>query len=786
MTNNFLKLLFRNLWKNRSYSFLNIFGLAIGIACAGLIFLWVEDEVSYDQWIPRKDRLFYVETNQTNQGKTGTYWSTPVRLAPAIVKEIPGVAAACRVQNVKALFSLNEKAIYASGAYTDSAFFGLFDHKFIEGRVSADPSSIVLTATTARQFFGNTPAVGQVLKMDNKSVYRVSGVVADIPENSTLQLSWMIPFAAFYAANNGYGQLDNWQVNSTNTYVLLDRAADEARINEKLAKFLPAKDPKATAQCWLFSANDWHLRSHFEDGKQVGGVIDQVRMFVVVAWIVLLIACINFMNLATARSDKRAKEVGVRKVLGAQRGALIRQFLGEALALSFIAVILAVMLISLVLPAFSLLIGRPLNVRLYEPVHLVGLALIALICGVVAGSYPALYLSAFNPIFVFKGIRMRGSGAAYVRKGLVVIQFTISVVLIIATIIVYRQVNHILSRDMGYDRNSLVTINVRGQMVNRFSQIRQDLIRSGAAENAALNSFNTLTVGNNGNGMKWSGKDEKTDPLVSFREVTPGFLQTAGMQLAEGRNFREDLPAADSMHIIVTETLARMISKESAIGKQIWFDDNGPRWTVVGVTKDFIFGDMYGKPEPVVFLCDTSTAYLMYVRLKPGVPTPDALAKTEAVLKADNPGYPFEYSFVSDDFNALFRSEMLIRQLSRLFAVLAILISCLGLFGLSAYMAERRVKEIGIRKVLGASVSGLTGLLSREFLQLVVLSVLIAFPLAWVMMHQWLLQYAYRIGVEWWIFVVAGLLAVLIALVTVSAHSIRAALTNPARTLRSE
>jgi putative ABC transport system permease protein len=805
MIANFLKITFRNLWKNRGYSFLNIFGLAIGIACAGLIFLWVEDELSYDRFLPKKDLTYYIQTNQTYQGKTRTFGSTPTPLAPALVKEVPGIAAACRIQQKQVLFSLGDKGIYQGGVYADPSLFAMFGLTFIEGNASGDLSSVVISEKMARQFFGREKAVGQLLKMDNKTPYRVAGVMRDLPVNSTLQASWIIPFQVYYNERKQNGGLESWGANNTTTYVVLAPGANVAEVSRKLYGFIQTKKPTAVARAFLFSANDWHLRDHFEDGKQVGGRIDYVRMFIIIAWIILLIACINFMNLATARSDKRSKEVGVRKVLGAERKALIRQFIGEALVLSLMAVMLSVILISLAMPAFALLIGKPLELRLTEPLHIGALAAIALICGLVAGSYPALYLSSFNPIFVFKGNRgfprrlrtrrgvskqprrssMKGTGASIIRRGLVVMQFTISVVLIISTVIIYRQIDHILSRDQGYDMNGLLTINVRGQMTSHFSQIRQDLIQTGAVQDAGLNTFNTLSIGNNGADARWEGQDAKAPPLISYRGVTPGFLATAGMQLAEGRDFRQDLPAADSMHVLVTETLAKMMGKGSAVGKRIWFDSQAPL-TVVGVVKDFVFGDMYGKPDPVLFYCDSSGARYLYVKLHPGGRADEALAKIEAVLKQDNPGYPFEYSFVNDDFNALFRSEALIGKLSRVFAVLAIIISCLGLFGLSAYMAERRVKEIGIRKVLGASVAGLTGLLSREFLQLVILSSLIAFPLAWVIMHRWLQQYPYRIGIEWWIFVVAGAAAVVISLVTVSVQSVRAALMNPARSLRTE
>ena len=789
MLPNFLKITFRNLWKNRSYSFLNIFGLAIGIACAGLIFLWVEDEQSYDQWIPKKDRLYYVQENQTYQGKVRTFGSTPVLFAPAITREVPGIAAACRVQQKQVLFSLGDKALYEKGAYADSSLFDLFSLPFVEGNAQEafrELTDIVITEKVARQFFGQDKAIGKTLKLDNKSEYRVSGVIHDFPINSTLQLDWVIPFQTFYNANNQSGNLDHWGSNSTNTYVLLSPHADVDAVNKKLYDFIHTKAEGASAKAFLFSANDWHLRDHYEDGKQAGGRIDYVRMFIVIAWIILLIACINFMNLATARSDKRSKEVGVRKVLGAERKGLVGQFIGEAIVLSALAVIAGVFLISLVMPAFSVLIGKSLSLGLTNPAHLGVLVAITLICGLVAGSYPALYLSSFNPIFVFKGIRMRGTGAAFIRKGLVVTQFTISVVLIIATVIVYRQVEHIRTRNLGYNLNNLVTINVRGRIAGDFTQIRQDLLQTGVIENAALNSFNTLSIGNNGSGANWAGKDPSQDILISYRNITPGFLPTAGMQLAEGRDFRQDMPAADSMHILINETLAKTMGRGSAVGKQVWWDPKNPPMTVVGVVKDFVFGDMYGKPDPVMFFCDSSNARLLYARLSPRVQPEEALAKMGDVMRKDNPGYPFEYSFVNEDFNALFRSEALIGQLSRLFAVLAIIISCLGLFGLSAYMAERRVKEIGIRKVLGASVPGLTGLLSKEFLQLVLLSAVIAFPLAWVIMDHWLHQYAYRIGIEWWVFLAAGATAIGIALITVSFQSVRAALMNPARSLRSE
>jgi len=784
---NFFKITFRSLWKNRGYSFLNIFGLAIGIACAGLIFLWVENEQSYDQFLPKKDRLYYIMENQTYQGQVHTFGSTPMPMAQAITREVPGITAACRVENRKVLFNVGDKSLYEDGAYADSSIFGMFSLHFVKGSARdafLHLSDVVITETVARQLFGSGKALGKTLRLDNDKSYQVSGVIRDFPQNSTMRLDWIVPLAAIFPPDVQV-QSENWSSNSISTYVELAPGASVATVNGRLKDYIAGKKSGAIAKCFLFSANDWHLRSNFEDGRQNGGEIEYVNLFIVIAWIILLIACINFMNLATARSERRAREVGVRKVLGAARQGLVGQFIGESVMLSALSVFFGVAIISLLMPAFNALTGKPLAIGLTEPAHLFALVAITLICGLVAGSYPALYLSSFNPVYVFKGIRIKGGGASFVRKGLVVMQFTISIVLIISTLIIYGQLHHILNRDLGYDKNNLITMDVRGNMKGHFGEIRQDMLQTGVVSNVALNSYNTLNVGNNGSGASWAGKDPNQDILISYRNVTPGFMATAGMQLTEGRDFMEDLPIADSSHVIITQSLAAMMGKGSAIGKKFTWN-YGASVTVIGVVKDFVYGDMYGSPDPVMFNCDASDARLMYIRYNAGVRPDLALAAISKVMKKDNPAYPFQYSFVDEEFNKLFTSEQLMGQLSRLFAALAILISCLGLFGLSAYTAERRTREIGIRKVLGAGVAGITGLLSREFLQLVILSAVVAFPLAWMMMNRWLAQYAYRVGMEWWIFASAGIAAVLIAVVTVSWQSMRAAMMNPVKSLRSE
>jgi ABC-type antimicrobial peptide transport system permease subunit len=516
-------------------------------------------------------------------------------------------------------------------------------------------------------------------------------------------------------------------------------------------------------------------------------------LFAVIAWIILIIACINFMYLATARSEKRAREVGVRKVMGAGRRKLIIQFIGEALFMAFLSAIVAVVIMSVFLPGFNLLVQKNLSLGWNNPVHIVALLLITFICGVVAGSYPSLYLSSFNPVFVLKGIRMKTGSAAFIRKGLVVLQFTISIVLIIGTIIIFQQIQHIKDRNLGFNKEGLIQLSMQGDMNKHTEAIKHDLIQTGIVENVALADHETIYGGNNTDGLTWQAKPPGNKVLISWRSVDPYFFSTSGLKVLEGRNFYPTDTLNYDLHslhanVVITKSFAKLLGRGSPLGKVI-SDENDTllQAAVVGVVNDYVYGDMYGDPTPVIFFC-TSPRFenMMYVKTKSGSNPEQALSKIETVMKKDNPAYPFEYKFVDDQFNEMFQTEMLMSKLSRVFAALAIIISCLGLFGLAAYTAERRIKEIGIRKVLGATVTGLAALLSAEFLKLVLFSLLLAFPVAWYAMHKWLQDYAYRINIQWWVFVAAGIAAILIAIMTVSFQAIKAAVSNPVNSLRSE
>ncbi|MFL5810655.1 MAG: ABC transporter permease [Flavisolibacter sp.] len=781
-----IKTALRNLWKNRTYGFLNIFGLAVGIACAALIFLWVEDELNFNHHHKDLDRIARIMEHQTYDGQTFTFGASPGPLAQGMQNEIPGIQYVARTNwGDRKLFSLDDKVIYEQGLYMDSSFFKIFDFPFVKGdpvKPFSQLNSIIVSQAMAEKFFGDVnTAYGKSLKMDNEQEYVISGIFKDLPLNSSFKFDWAAPFRLFEEKNTW---LSGWGSNGVQTFVRLTPNADINKINKQLSGYIQSKKSDAIAKAFLFPITDWRLRSKFVDGKQVGGRIEYVRLFTIIAWIILIIACINFMNLATARSEQRAREVGVRKVLGARKNSLVRQFLTESVIMAFISVLLSIGIVYISLGGFNTIVDKELSLDLTRPVHIVSLIVIGLICGLVAGSYPSLYLSSFSPVTVFKGLRIKGStSAGLIRKGLVVAQFAISIVLIIATIIIYEQVQHVKQRNLGYDKNNMIYLDLQGKMNEHFPAIRQQLLATGVVENAAVANERLLSIGNNGDDYSWKGKDPNSHILITNEWVSSEYVKTMGMKLKSGRDFGP-VPENDSTNIIVNESFAKLMKKNDVVGEMV--KANGLNAQIIGVVSDFVYSDMYGPSAPLVLFCQPRAVNYLFVRFKAGTDIQAGLSKLEAVLKSNNPGYPFEYKFLDDEFNKLFKSETLIGRLSRIFAFLAIFISCLGLFGLAAYTAERRRKEIGIRKVLGASIGNITTLISKDFLKLVLISFVIAFPLAWYYMNKWLEDFAYRIDISWVVFAGAGLIALLIALLTISFQAIRAAVANPVKSLRSE
>jgi putative ABC transport system permease protein len=785
MLKNYFKITLRHIKKNTGFSVLNILGLSLGLTCAILILLWIQDEVSYNRFHTRYQVLHQVFQHQHYEGKVYTFGATPGRLASAIRTEMPEVKNAARMDwGERWLFSLKDKSIYEDGNYVDTNFFGMFSFELIHGnRANLLPNehSIVITQSMAEKFFGNENPVGKYIRANDKTDFSITGVMKDPPANSTLKFSWLASFSIFEKQNDWWTK---WNNNGLQTFVELKPLTALANFNKKFRTYIKSKDSDANAEPFLLPMEDWRLRRSFIDGKQSGGRIEYVRLFGIIASLLIIIACINFMNLATARSEQRSKEVGMRKVMGAQRASLMMQFIGESVIMAFISMAIACLLVILFLPLFNELVAKKLSLAFDQPLQWLLFSGIALFCGIVAGSYPSLYLSSFKPISIFRGSpKSGGSTPALIRKGLVVLQFVVSIVLIISTVVIYKQIDHAKKRNLGFNKENLLYLKQKGKMNEKLNVIESDLLATGVVSHAAGCNQTILEMGNNTSGITWKGQDLSKATLIATEFVTSDYINTTGMKLISGRNFYPNNPS-DSLVVLINETMAKMIGKKDPLNTTLRWDSVG--FTIVGVIKDFVFNDMYRAPDPAVIFCYPRLASNYFIRLKANTDPEIALARIESVFKKDNPGYPFEYNFVDDDFDKRFKSEMLISKLSRLFAILTIVISCLGLFGLAAYTAERRTREIGIRKVLGATINNLVSLLSKDFLQLVLIAIVIATPLAWYIMNRWLQDYSYRITIQWWMFLLAAFLSVFIALFTVSFQAIKAAITNPIKSLRTE
>jgi putative ABC transport system permease protein len=790
MFRNYVTAAIRNLRKNRGFSILNISGLAVGIACAALILLWVEDEMEYDHSVPDHDRISRVMERQLHDGKMGSFNATPAPLGPAILAEIPGIRRVGRTNNDRQLtqaLGVGEKVITAQGNFGDSSLLPMLNLQFVHGAAAHafdQLHSIVISQTLAEKLFGKDDPVGRSVTVGHKDNYTVTGVYKDMPANSTIRFGWLEPFGNFEAMTPW---TKCWDANGVATYVELAPNTDAATIDRQLKHFLATKKDGLKVECWLFPMNGWHLFWHTTDGYLDGkGDIKYVRLFFTIALIILAIACVNFMNLSTARSAGRAKEVGVRKVIGAGRGKLVWQFVGESLVLSCVATLLAVGIIYAALPAFNQLVGRQLMVDLLNPKHAGVLLAIALVTGIVAGSYPAFYLSSFSPISVLNRARLEaGNWAAFVRKGLVVTQFSISILLIICTTIVYQQIDHTRTRDWGFDRDNLLIMKVQGNIQGHFDALRTDLIHTGAVGNAALSMGSVLNMGWwSDDGYKWPGKPADKNVDIENEQATASFFQTTGMKIIAGRRFANDTHQEDN-NIVINESMAKLIGSYAKPGAVIYMGKQA--LTVIGIVHDFVYANPYATSAgPVIIYGAPQGANYLTIRVKPGGDLAGAMEKIGTVMKTDNPGYPFEYQFMDEQFDQLFKTETLTGRLAGIFTTLAIFISCLGLFGLAAYSASRRAKEIGIRKVLGASTQGLAALLSRDFLKWVLLACVLAFPAGWWLMSVWLRDYAYRAAIHWWVFGAAGVAAIGIALLTVCVQAIRAAVANPVRSLHSE
>ncbi len=786
MIKNYLKIAFRNLLKNKGFTFINILGLSVGMASAILILLWVQNEVSYDQFHAKKDRIYEAWNKDSFSGKLQCWSTTPKIFARTVEREFPEVEQVARVNWTSSfLFAVGEKKMTMQGNIVDSNFLNVFSFPLLKGNpdvVLKDMNSIVLTEKTAKSFFGNEDPMGKVVKINDKDNFTVTGILKDLPNNTRFKFAYLLPWA--YMKKRGEDDI-NWGNNSTKNYVLLKPNTTLASIAPKL-KFVKrrhAEDEK-TNEMFLYPISRWRLYSKFTNGVEDGGLIEFIRMFLIIAVFILLIACINFMNLSTARSEKRAKEVGIRKVVGANKASLIGQFLGESILISLIAGVFAMLIVQLSLPGFNNLTDKILSVD-YSNIYfwLIFIAFV-IFTGVIAGSYPAFYLSAFKPVKVLKGTFIKSNSVVTPRKVLVVLQFTFAIILIICTAIVKEQIEHARNRELGYNKDKLVYHSLTGDLEKNYPLVKNELLNSGVASSVTKSSAPLTQSWSDTWGIQWSGKqpDDKTDFDVVCADE--GLVKTAGLQLVQGRDFDLKEFPTDSTGLIINESALKAMSFKQPIGQIV--KNNDREWHIVGVIKDFIMESPFYPINPMVIQGSKGWFNVMHFKLNGNNQTADNIKKAEAIFKKYNPQYPFEYKFIDEEYATKFKSEQRTGKLAALFAGLTIFISCLGLFGLAAYMAESRIKEIGVRKVLGASVSGIATLLSKDFVGLVLISFLLASPVAWWLMHNWLESYPYHIAIQWWIFAMAAGLSILIALITVSYHAIKAATANPVKSLRSE
>ena len=790
MFRNYFKIAWRNLLQNKGLSFINIFGLAIGMAFAMLIGLWIQYETSFNTFHKNVDRIAVVKKNTLFNNEKNTQISIPLPLYDELKTKYPEIKRITRADwsSSHSLMVGNNK-FKKTGLYVDPDFLKMFSFPLLKGNIETalnDPNSIVLTESVATTLFGKQDPINKAIRIDNEYNLHVTAIIKDPPPNSSIRFEFLAPFE-FKVVNIDWVKRakTQWSNNFLMNVVELKEGASMAALTNKIKPLMVQKDKENNKNQSLFlqPMSQWRLYDEYKNWVNVGGRITYVRLFGIIGIFVLLIACINFMNLSTARSEKRAKEVGIRKAVGSRRIQLIFQFLSESMFTSVLAFVLSLVLMRLLLPYLKDLGFEHIKVDLTSFSLILSVLGVCIFTGLVAGSYPALYLSSFLPVKVLKGIMKQGKAAVNFRKVLVVSQFAISIGLIVSTAIVFQQINHAQSRSIGYNANNLITVPSTNDLAKNYSIVKQDLLNTGYIESVAKASSPMTNIYNSWSGFSWEGSDPNIMHVFDVVMTEWDYEKAVGLKFTQGRPFSRD-HKTDSMAVILNETGLSRIGFKDPIGKTIKLDDEV--LTIVGVIEDVVMKNPFKPVSPTVILFNAENVSNFFIRLKPTADLKKALAAIGPVIEKYNPSLPFEYSFVDEDFTQKFRAESQVAKLAGIFAGLAILISCMGLFGLAMFMAERRTKEIGIRKVLGASIANLWILLSREFVLLVFIACLIASPIAYWLMHDWLQQYDYRISISWAVFVVAGIIAMAIALFTVSTQAIKAAIANPVKSLRTE
>ena len=782
-----LLIIFRNFKRHKSTFFINVVGLSSGLACVLFIYLWVNDEYSFDRYHIKDKNLYQVMNNINTDKGIETKYESPFQLAEAVPAQMPEVEYAVTVTPDRFFpkFTLtgNDKGVKGTGKFAGKDFFRIFSYQLIAGDpavVLTTKNSVVLSESTAQRLFKSTDIIGKTISTEIpgfKVNGTVSGVFKDISVNSSERFDFVLPFDNLKAA---MGMPAGWGAEPFKTYLTIKNDVDIGRFNTKLTKYVAINAGNNDRTFFLKHFSDNYLYSRYENGIEEGGRIEYVKLFSLIAVFILIISCINFMNLSTARAEKRVKEVGIKKAIGVDKKFLIVQYLGESLMMTFISLILALIVVILLLPQFNIIIEKNLVLHFDTQLCLM-LAVITLVTGILAGSYPALYLSGFKAAVVLKGQFSSSIGELWTRKGLVVFQFSLSIIFIVSILVFYKQIEYIQNKNLGFDKNNVVSFEAQGEAGQHPDAFINEVKQLPGVEKAS-NMIGSLIVKDRRSqgGLTWNGKTIPSHALG----VNYGMIETLGIRIKEGRSFSRDFSAANPQ-VVINQAAVEALGLGNPVGTIVNRNNNNNGVEIIGVVDNFHFQSLHEKIEPVVFRLDNFGASTIVVKIKNGQEK-ETIQQLEKMYKAYNPGLTFDYHFLDHDYQALYTSEKQVSILSRYFAGLAIIISCLGLLGLASFTAERRIKEIGIRKILGSDVFGIVRLLSGEFVKLVLVAVAAGLPLSYLLTRKWLDGFAYKIDLEWWYFIGAGALTVLISLMTVSFQSVRTAIANPVKSLRSE
>lgn len=789
------KIALRNLWKHKGYTLINVGGLAIGLASCMVLLLYVAYEWGYDKQFSNYDQTYVVYNNSKTPAQTFSWAWTPVPMANEVRTKIPGVAYASHSSYPRLqLISYQKNNFKEQMVFADPDFLKILDYKVIKGnpgQVLKNVNSVVLTETMAKKLFGNEDPINKTVKVENGNplkqggidVLKVEAIIADIPKNNSIQFTYLASWKLF-EQNSPWAKNTNWGNNSCLTLVQLKDKEAFDQVNQQMEGIYQRNMKGATNTALLHPLSKWHLYDKFENGRSVGGKIDQVRIFFTLAFCILLIACVNFMNLSTARSEKRAREVGVRKAIGSSRKSLISQFMIESVLLSCIAMMVAFVLIEVSLPYFNGLLNIELSIDYRNWFFWITLFGLTLLTGCIAGSYPAFYLSSFEPVKVLKGFSSNDRSTLSVRKVLVVFQFVFAVCLIICTFVIYQQLNYIKNKPVGFNKDGLVEVPIQGNLMNKnkLYLLEEQLLKSGAVSHASYFSNRLNESGNNTFDVDWSGKNPKDDVLFNYRCAGADFAATVGANMIAGKGFSKTY--RDTTKVIINEAAVKVMGLKQPVGAAFrWW---GKPVVVLGVIKDFIMESPYQSAGPMLISDEEINFKYILLRLNPEQNISASVAKIDELVKALNPDFPVDQHFVNDVFELKFQDEQLLGTLSNWFGGFAVFISCLGLLGLALFMAEQRKKEISIRKILGASTTNILALLNKDFVKLVTIANLIAFPIAYIIVQHWLSSYEFRVSISFLPFLIAIALSLVIAVLTVSLQSVKVARSNPIDAIKYE